>query len=59
MWRLELKGRTGEPGAARGEVLTYHHELELRRDAAGEGIPIRYNNMLQHTICTASLNSCS
>lgn len=41
VWKMELAGGAGELGAARGEALTYHHELQLRRDDAGEAIPVR------------------
>ncbi|XP_026316523.1 uncharacterized protein LOC113227748 isoform X2 [Hyposmocoma kahamanoa] len=57
IWRLELKGGAGELGAARGEALTYHHELQLRRDDAGEAIPVRYSVVVDSSVLGAGCDS--
>ncbi|XP_045761802.1 uncharacterized protein LOC123865029 [Maniola jurtina] len=42
LWRHTLAGRVGELGAARGEALTFRHELLLRRAADDSATPLRY-----------------
>lgn len=40
-WRHTLAGGAGELGAARGEALTFRHELLLRRAPDDSAVPIR------------------
>ncbi|XP_052741581.1 uncharacterized protein LOC112049861 [Bicyclus anynana] len=41
-WTHTLSGRVGELGAARGEALTFRHELLLRREPGDLALPLRY-----------------
>ncbi|XP_049879873.1 uncharacterized protein LOC126376492 [Pectinophora gossypiella] len=50
VWRKEVSGRAGELGAARGESLTFRHELFVSRKSEEFSVPLKYKVAIDSSV---------